>query len=941
VITGVFFLISPILCLAQKDKMVISATLDTVSKSISVNQKITFYNNTKHTLNTLSLHAAANSYSDNNTALGKRKLEDRNKTLYFSKFKERGKISDLTIFIDKRRPVFLLRDFEFYEIDLFTPLYPGESITLELNYNIKLPFDKITGYGYSTNGDYLLKNFFLQPLDYKEGKAVQEAFTDIGSNPYRETEYEISFFCPQNFYLESDLKKVGENSLKGVNNDAVTILITKTQPFRFQYETGGSSVEVSIGYPVNDELKEAYYKNIQRELNFLYEELGIIPSKIFIDSKTKKNQSFIGADDIDLFGIKEWKLFPEEVKTDLHLFQQVAYTVINQVVKVDKNKNHWIPNGLLTYYQRKYLKRYYPDTKLLGNLPGELSIFGIRPLEYFFISKIPLTDRYKLGYRYIATQNYDQPIGESYLELSNINRYIISSFKSGLSFNFLSEYLGGDIFENSVRKLLQEKKNETIASEDLQDVLEKASNKELSWFFTRYITTNDRINFRIKKFYSEEGKDSIKIRITNKTRLPVPILITGEENKEIKNEKWIFSTKKDSLYSFPKGKYTQLLINNNYLFPEINDNDNLLNTKGFFKNRKKIQMKFYADVDNPDYTQIFYEPKIKWNDYNKFILGFRFYNDSPFSRPFEYSFAPTYSTGTRGLTGSASLIYNYDMENGLFRRISAGTSFNYFHYDKNLAYKKYSGGLSFIFKKRPRSEINRTIGISFNSVDREKDPFVIKETDAYSQYNLLDISYVFSNKKLINEWFTRTNFQHSNLFNKLCTEIYFRHEYARDKKITLRFFGGYFFNNKSSSSYFDFGVDHITDYNFSYSDYLGRSETKGLLYQQYIMAEGGFKSLIEKSAGKWITSLNGEIHLWKLLDLYADAGVYSNNGRSARFIFDTGVKLRIIPDFLELYFPVQSTLGFEPAEDDYLSHIRFTFNLNLGAVVNHFRRGWY
>ncbi len=934
-------MIFPVFCFAQKDTIVISATLDTLSKNISVNQKITFYNNTGYTLNSLYLHAVANSYSSSSTALGKRKLEDRNKILYFSKSKEKGKISDLTVFINKRQPQFKLKDYEFYEILLSSPLLPDQTVSVELNYNIKLPVDEISGYGYSGNGNYLLKNFFLQPLEYKEGKPLLVPFTDTEFNPYRETEYNISLYYPDDFSIESDLNEISRNELVGDYKDAVSILLSKDKFSRFQYTIEGNPVEVSIGYQTNIQEQDNYKEIIERELGFLYEKLGKLPSKIFISTKTRKIENFIGADDIDFFGITEWELFPDEVKIDLKLFQQIAYNVVNQTISVDKNKNHWISNGLLTYYQYQYLKKYYPDTKLLGSLPDHLKLLGIKPLKYFFISKIPLTERYKLGYRYIATQNYDQPISEDYLELSNINQILISSFKTGLSFNFLSEYIGTDSFESSVRNLVKEKENKQITSKDLQNALETNSNTKLDWFFTNYIKTNDRINFKIEKFYSKENEDSIKIKIKNRTQLPIPILITGEKDNKIQNEKWVFSTKKDSLYSFPKGDYDKLSINRNYLFPEINDNDNTMNTGGLYKNRKRIQMKFYADVDNPDYNQIFYEPKIKWNDYDKFILGFRFYNSSPFSRPFEYSIAPTYSTGTNSLTGSASLNYNYDMENGLFRRISVGSSYNYFHYDKDLSYKKYSAGLNFMFKKRPRSEISRAIGIAFNSVDREQDLSKPKEADDYSHYNLLDIYYVHSDKKLINEWYSKTDFQHSNLFNKISTEIYYRHEYAPNKKITLRFFGGYFFNNKSNSTYFDFGVDHITDYSFSYMDYLGRSATSGLLYQQYIMAEGGFKSMVDKSASSWITSLNGEIHLWKPFDLYADAGVYKSMGKSTRFVYDSGIKIRIIPDFLELYLPLQSSLGFEPVLDEYLSHIRFTFNFNLSAVINYFRRGWY
>jgi hypothetical protein len=53
------------------------------------------------------------------------------------------------------------------------------------------------------------------------------------------------------------------------------------------------------------------------------------------------------------------------------------------------------------------------------------------------------------------------------------------------------------------------------------------------------------------------------------------------------------------------------------------------------------------------------------------------------------------------------------------------------------------------------------------------------------------------------------------------------------------------------------------------------------------------------------------------------------------------VKVRVIPDFLEIYFPVQSSLGFEPGFKDYGKRIRYTLVLNLSTIINAARRGWY
>jgi hypothetical protein len=122
---------------------------------------------------------------------------------------------------------------------------------------------------------------------------------------------------------------------------------------------------------------------------------------------------------------------------------------------------------------------------------------------------------------------------------------------------------------------------------------------------------------------------------------------------------------------------------------------------------------------------------------------------------------------------------------------------------------------------------------------------------------------------------------------------------------------------------------------------LGQSATSGILAQQLIITDGGFKSFIGTTANRWITAFNVDSHVWKWFNIYADAGIYKNAGRDSQFIWDSGVKVKVIPDFLEVYFPIQSSLGFEPSFKDYGKRIRFTLVLNFSAVTNYFRRGWF
>src|SRR5690606_30927752 len=150
----------------------------------------------------------------------------------------------------------------------------------------------------------------------------------------------------------------------------------------------------------------------------------------------------------------------------------------------------------------------------------------------------------------------------------------------------------------------------------------------------------------------------------------------------------------------------------------------------------------------------------------------------------------------------------------------------------------------------------------------------------------------------------------------------------------------YHLSNNSRNDVFDFGISKVSNDSLCYG-LLGQSATSGILSQQFVLADGGFKSLIDTTANQWIGSLNVDSHVWKMFHVYADAGMYKNKGSAPKFIWDSGVKVRIIPDFLEIYLPVYSTLCFETLFKDYFRRIRFSLVMNLSSVMNTFRRGWY
>ncbi len=123
--------------------------------------------------------------------------------------------------------------------------------------------------------------------------------------------------------------------------------------------------------------------------------------------------------------------------------------------------------------------------------------------------------------------------------------------------------------------------------------------------------------------------------------------------------------------------------------------------------------------------------------------------------------------------------------------------------------------------------------------------------------------------------------------------------------------GHFFIMTCQHSDYFSFALDRPTDYLFDYN-YYGRSETSGLFSQQIIMAEGGFKSMLEpKFANQWITTVNANVTLWKWIYAYGDVGLVKNKNQSAKFLYDSGIRLSLIQNYFEIFFPVYSSEGWE------------------------------
>ena len=919
---------------AQQDSITINGTFTDQRKTLRIQQELIYHNNTSQSMDYVKLLNWSAAYTRKESPLAQRKIEDRNRELYFSKSYQRGRLMDVNVQKDGQSLTIngTTAEENLY-VQLTNALQPGEKVTLNLEYEVQLPQKKFTGYG-NGEGHTMLKYFFLVPDTFHPTN--NRSYYDVEEKANAGSYWDIKLNAPSDFQMVSNLSTVEQNHFRGMLNSDPEIYLADTPATVFKTEVDKQPIAITFEYPIPEEHKSLMEFYIPLQLKFLKNRLGELPDHLLISEKFYRKNNFVGISDLNFWRF-HYQLFSNAEQVDLNYFSVLSTKLIEQLYRSDKQDDHWLTNGLKTYLEIQYIQSVYKDSKLLGQLPEQFKILGTKPLKSFHASDLKLIDRYSLAYQYIMTQNLDQKITTPYTELSKFNDMAISQFEAGALLNYTAQHIGVNKFNAFLKNYLDSRRNEHINPTEFLKQL--AELEPSTTYLNEFISRKNRINFKLEKYKKVDNEYEIKV--SKNTSLPIPLRLETENNNGEKKTYW-FNTKNEKgseTFRIPEGDAAKIVLNDDYLFPEANFRDNYLYTKGLFANMKKVKLKLFKDVPNPEYNEIYLNPRFSFNVYDKFLLGINLKNESFFDQKFTYSLTPYYSTGTSQLTGSSALAYHIMPADSFFRKLSFGLSGTYLHYDYDLAYRKVTASATMDFTKRARSMVGRNLTFAYNYYQKDLSPKMIADNE-YDKYNLWTLRYAYSDNSLIHEKNLTLGGQYMKDFSKISAEAFYRWEYANNKKISFRWFAGVFTHNKTKDDIFNYGLSNVSDYSFSYG-LLGQSATTGFLSQQYVLAEGGFKSLFKDNVNQWLTSVNVDAHIWKMFNLYADAGVYKNKNISSQFIWDSGVKLKIVPDFIEVYFPVQSSLGFEPGMKNYAQRIRFTFVLSLGAVVNQLRRGLY
>jgi hypothetical protein len=927
-------------CFSQYETK-LTATLNPFLKELDIQQEFVYYNNSSYTLGVIYFNDWANAYSNKNTPLAKRFAQEFKRSLHLAKKEERGYTTIISAVDNNYRGLSWNRDqgADFLQLRLNEPLQPETSTKIYITYKVKLPPNKYTPYGYGNKGTYYLKDWYLTPAVY-DGKwhlypnmDLEDLYTNI-------TDTEINFKYPEKLSLVSNFRKSNEATfpggqfvqLSGEERKSAEVILQVDNTFA-THTTPYMTFETNISAPRYSPIGQGL--SMTKIADFIHDHLGSYPhEKVLVSQLDYQKDPLYGLNQLPAF----IRPYEEQFQFEMKFLKTALNSILKETLFLDPRKDQWLNSAITNYLMIAYVDEFYPDQKLLGKLSR---IWGVRS---FKLAQMDFNDQYSFLYNLTARSNLDQALNTPNDSLIKFNQKIANKYKAGLGLAYLADYMGKETVDESIKTFYKYYQRNRVKVLDFESILKRSTDQDINWFFGDYVSTDQKIDFKIKKV--EKTEDSLQITIKNKEGTNVPISLFGLKNDTVVSKYWFKDIALEETFTVPNLKEDRLVLNYDQKIPEFNQRDNWKSLGGFLSSNKKLKFTFFKDAENPYYNQVFYVPVLNFNIYDGWVPGMRLYNKTLLERPFVYDFAPSYSFREKALVGYGKLNYRkYLNKSGLFVAnygIGASTS----HFNVNSRYTSVTPSISFGF--RPDDLISNKrefLNFRFVNIFRDFDQSLIDLANdpENPDYSVFNARYTNRDNHILDyrSWFV--DFQLAGNFSKLSFEYEYRKLFESNRQLNLRFFAGKFLSNNTNTNFFNFALDRPTDYLFDYG-YLGRSEDSGIYSQQIIIAEGGFKSFLDERfrfSDNWMATMNASFNLWRWIELYGDAGLVKNTGLNTKFVYDSGVRLNLVTDFFELYFPVYSNNGWEIAQPNYPDRIRFIITVSPRTLTGLFTRQWF
>ena len=721
----------------------IEAKLNSEDKTLTVSQIMKFKNTSNVSLNKIVLEDWANSYVNNRTSLAKRISDEYSRSFTFATKKQRGSTQIKSITSNNIESWSKSeKTSDIINIYLKKELKKGESIEIEINYQVKLPDSKFTGYGFDNN-NYYLKNWIIVFSNISGSDWYSQSNLNLNDQSLKKSIYRMKISFDKDYYLFSNLTinkiELLTNTksvyLSGSDINDVKIDLLIDQNYR-KFKNINNEIETDIFK--TSSVKEAA-KKVKRVNDFVKDYFNDNSDlKLLVAKSDYELNPFYGLNQLPSF----ISPFSDKFLEEIVFLKSFMINYLHQKLNLNRRESHWVYKGLEIFIIDKYINVFYPKVRFIGQLAG------INFLKNYEISKMNFNDLFLNYSEYVQRLNLHQADDQSSEYLTRINHDIASPYHSGVGLKYLENLIG----ENNLKDLIL-KISSIDSREDLNNLFLNYQKSNLNWFIEDYIGNRQSIDLKLRRINKNE------ILIEEKNNISIPYSIGYLKNDSIIQT---IDFEEYNKIKIPNIDFDYIAINPKISLPELNKSNNWIYNHS---NLKPLKIKFIGDLENPRFKTLFLRPEVTYNLYDGVSPGINLLNKGLKNKLFNFEIFTQYASKEEALVGSINLKYQINNE----LKDNYSTIFNLFytsnHYKENLRYQVFSPSVRVNFRdnKNLRSKVKKSISLSLFNVNKDTD---IQNNNLLDKYSIYNLGYYYSDIGIIKYLKSSINTEFSDNFGK-------------------------------------------------------------------------------------------------------------------------------------------------------------------------------
>jgi hypothetical protein len=943
----------------------IHVTLNDKDHELSSFESVEYINNSADTLSFIFFHLWPNAYCENNTALAKQLKSWKGKERLFKDPQLRGYIDSLDFKIGNKRVDWYLLPGQpdICKLSLNATVKPGDTIIITTPFHVKIPKGVTSRLGH-IGESYQISQWYPKPAVYDKSGWHQMPYLDQGEFYSEFGSFDVSITLPVNYTVgaSGDLQNEAEEerlvmlagdtswkSTAGLLNDdfppssdqvkTLRYTATKVHDFAWFADKRFHVLKGSVQLPESGREVTTWVMFTNNQANLWKNALGYVNTSIRYFSGmvgdypyntfTAVQSALNAGAGMEYPGLTVIGLADDAYSLDEVIAHEICHSWFYSSLASNERRYPFMDEGITSAYEKLYMQERYPEKKM-----WELLFKKEKLAKYLQIEKLPVQRISEIEWLVQARQNLEQPLNLAAPDYSVINYGTMIYSKAAFGFNYLRAYFGDSVFDSAMHEYFSIWKSKHPSPDDLKNIFESYTGKDLSWFFKDFICTTKRLDYKVVRLNGQ------KILIKNKGEMASPLVISGLKGDSVFFEKWTDGFNGKKWIDIPGGNYSEIMIDPMHLMPELFRLNNNIRKSGIFRKSDSMRPQLLFAIEDPAKRSLIYMPAVNWTKENGFMIGMALNNGFLIPKPVEYIVMPFYSFKDPGLAGFGRIAFNITPYDKFIRMATISLEGTQFGAPGNQNYHQAKAGLELYFRTiQMNNPVNQKV---YGNLIAASDLSQIELQEKAKMRSYLQVGYVLEKTCIINPFTISASFESNSSYQKASAELNYRHSYnGKNNGLDMRLFTGTMVKNYSAAPFYSLSPAGRSGreqylYQSAYPDRFGVFPNT-FWSRQMALSEGGLVSPVNDSLGysNWLISLSltsnfpGRARRMPVKPfinfLLNDHG--TGTGHNSPFFYEAGLKAGIW-NFFEIYVPLIVSDNIESLSGSFKNRIRIVLKLD-------------